>query len=221
MGILSRFRDIMASNMNALLDKAEDPEKTMDRFMRNLNSDLGNVKAEMATVISDESRAKRALDECTAEIHKLQRYAEKAVEAGNEDDARRFLEKKATLAPKKAQLQASYDSASSNVAATKEMHDKLVSDIGELEARHANLKGKSAAAKVQQRLNSLNGTKDAVFGKMEEKIQTSYDEAKALAELRAGTNDDLDELFAQYEKEASMNAEDELAAIKERMNKKD
>lgn len=48
MSILSRFKDIMASNINALLDKAENPEKMIDQYMRNLQSDLGKVKAETA-----------------------------------------------------------------------------------------------------------------------------------------------------------------------------
>ena len=63
MGILSRFKDIMASNINALLDKAEDPEKMIDQTMRNLTKDLGKVKEETAAVMADEARAKRQLDE--------------------------------------------------------------------------------------------------------------------------------------------------------------
>jgi phage shock protein A len=169
-------------------------EETMDRMMRSLNSELGSVKAKMTAIIADESRAKRALDECRAEIKKLRLYAEKAAEAGNEEDARRFLEKKAALAAKEAQLQASYDSASLNVTAMQQLHDKLVSDIGQMETRYVNMKGKLAAAKVQQKLNSSE------IDKVEEKINTAYDEAMALAELRAGTNDDLDERIKQLKK---------------------
>ena len=44
MGILTRFKDIMSANINALLDKCEDPEKMIDQYMRNLESDLGKVK---------------------------------------------------------------------------------------------------------------------------------------------------------------------------------
>lgn len=98
-----------------------------------------------------------------------------------------------------------------------------MSDIGQLEARRDQLKGKMAAAKVQQRLNSigsaLGGGNDAVFEAMEEKVNRDYDEAIAIAELRAGKKDDLDELFAQDGKSSSRNAEDELAAIKEKMKK--
>ena len=51
MGILTRFKDIMSANINALLDKCEDPEKMIDQYMRNLESDLGKVKAETASVM--------------------------------------------------------------------------------------------------------------------------------------------------------------------------
>ncbi len=100
MGILTRFRDIMSSNINALLDKAEDPEKMIDQCLRNLNSDLNKVKAETAAIMAEEQRAKRTLDECKEEIAKMQSYAVKALEADNEDDARKFLEQKASLTSK-------------------------------------------------------------------------------------------------------------------------
>ncbi|WP_025718831.1 PspA/IM30 family protein [Paenibacillus polymyxa] len=218
MGILSRFRDIMKMNINALVDKVGDPERTIDDYMRNLNSDLGKVKAETASVLADERRAKRALDECKAEIKKLQRYASKSVEAGNEEEARKFLERKGLQAEKLEQLQTSYDVASTNAVNMKQMQEKLVSDMGQLEARSAELKGKMAVAKAQQTLNSM-GSKNSAFEVMEEQVNRAYDEAMAIAELRAETKDDLDALFAQYEK--STNAEDELAAIKEKINHKE
>ncbi|WP_342427690.1 PspA/IM30 family protein [Paenibacillus sp. FSL L8-0158] len=206
MGILSRFRDIMKMNVNALVDKVGDPEKTIDDYMRNLNSELGKVKAETASVLADERRAKTALDECKAQIKKLQHYASKSVEAGNEEEARKFLERKGLQAEKLEQLQTSYDLASTNAENMKQMQEKLVSDMGQLEARRAELKGKLAVAKAQQTLNSI-GSGNSAFEVMEEQVNRAYDEAMAIAELRAGTKDDLDALFAQYKK--STNAEDE------------
>ncbi|MHB0882985.1 PspA/IM30 family protein [Paenibacillus sp. SEL1] len=193
MGILSRFRDIMKMNVNALMDKVGDSEKTIDDYMRNLNSDLGKVKAETASVLADERRTKRALDECKAEIKKLQHYASKSVEAGNEEEARKFLERKGLQAEKLEQLQTSYDLASTNAVNMKQMQEKLVSDMGQLEARHAELKGKMAVAKAQQTLNSI-GSNNSAFEVMEEQVNRAYDEAMAIAELRAGTKDDLDAL---------------------------
>lgn len=56
-GIMKRFGDIMSANLNALLDKAEDPEKMVDQYLRNLESDLGKVKAETAAVMAEETKA--------------------------------------------------------------------------------------------------------------------------------------------------------------------
>ena len=84
MGIISRFKDIMAANINALLDKAEDPEKMIDQYLRNLESDLAKVKQETASVMAEETKTKRQLDECMQEVAKMQSYAEKAVLAGND-----------------------------------------------------------------------------------------------------------------------------------------
>ncbi|EGG34262.1 PspA/IM30 family protein [Paenibacillus sp. HGF5] len=234
MGILSRFKDIMRVNVNSLLERTEDPEKTIDTYMRSLNGDLGKVKAETASVLSDERRAKRALDECSAEIQKLQRYAEKAVEAGNEGDALKFLERKAAQAEKLSDLQAAHESAAANAVRMKQLQDKLVSDMSQLEDRYAELKGKMAAAKSQQELNSGRsslGGANAAFHTMEEKASRALDEAEALAELRAGAKeDDLDDLIAELEKSMGKdgvaptsppNAKDELEAIKEKLNKKE
>jgi len=215
MGILSRFKDIMANNINALLDKAEDPEKLIDDYMRQLNNDMGKVKAETASVLTDEQRAKRVLDECRAEIRKLLNYAEKAVESGDDEDALKFLERKATQVEKQNQLQVAYESASANALSMKQMQEKIVLDMDQLEVRRIHLKGKIAATKAQQKNTSSASVLDA----MEEKVNLAYDEAVALAELRAEPKDDLDDLIAQLEK--STNPEDELTAMKDQIKNKE
>lgn len=221
MGILSRFKDIMSSNIHAFLDKAEDPEKMLDQYLRNLRSDLGQVKAETASIMAEEQRTKRQWDECKSEISKLKKYAVKALEAGNEGDARTFLEKKSSLAAKEEELQAAYNLASANAVRMKEMHDKLVSDIGELESRAAMLKGKMAAAKALKRMNemgsSVAGANSSIsaFGRMEEKVNRAYDEAEALAELRKDPADEFEELTEKYEE--SNDVEDELEALKKEL----
>ena len=79
-GILTRFKDIMAANVNALLEKAENPEKMIDQYLRNLESDLGKVKAETAAVMASETQAKRKLTECNEEIEKMTAYAKRAID---------------------------------------------------------------------------------------------------------------------------------------------
>lgn len=223
MGILSRFKDIMASNINALLDKAEDPEKMIDQCLHNLNSDLGKVKSETATIMAEEQRAKRAYDECQAEIEKMQKYAVKALESGNEADARRFLEQKGTLTSKLEGLQQAYDLAAANASHMREMHDKLVSDINELDSRKEMIKGKLAVAKTQERLNNIGSSVDSAnrsmsaFDRMEEKANQALDKANAMAELNRGESSDLKDLTKKYS--SSSNVDDELAALKASLGK--
>ncbi|AZK45299.1 PspA/IM30 family protein [Paenibacillus lentus] len=185
MGILSRFRDIMRANVNSFMDRAEDPAKAMDEYMRSLHRDLGQVKAEMNAVLADERRAKASWNECEAEIKKLQRYAEKTVEAGREDDAIKFLERKAQQAEKLSELQKTHELAASKVASMKQLQEKLMSDIGQLEARHSELKEKLAAAKLQQGFGAGRSTSADSFDELEEKAYLAAEEAIALAELKS------------------------------------
>ena len=222
MGILTRFKDIMSANINALLDKCEDPEKMIDQYMRNLESDLGKVKAETASVMAEETRAKRELDECTEQVNKMQSYAEKALTAGNEADARKFLEKKQQLVSTQTALQQSYEAAAANAAKMRQMHDKLVKDIESLESRKAAIKAKVATAKAQERLNSIGSSANnsmAAFSKMEAKANKMLDEANAMAELNQSQEDsDIDNLAAKYDSAPQDAAvDDELAALKAKM----
>lgn len=225
MGILTRFKDIMASNINALLDKCEDPEKMIDQYMRNLESDLGKVKAETASVMAEETRAKRELNECTEQINKMQTYAEKALMAGNESDARTFLEKKQSLVNTQTALQQAYDIAKNNADKMRQMHDKLVKDIQNLESRRAAIKATVKAAKAQERINkvgsSVTGANNSMeaFSKMEAKANKMLDEANAMAELnQTAENADIDNLAAKYDASPSnTEVDDELAALKAKL----
>jgi phage shock protein A len=225
MGVLTRFKDIMASNVNALLDKCEDPEKMIDQYMRNMESDLGKVKAETASVMAEEARAKRDLDENAAQIDKMQSYAEKALKAGSEADARTFLEKKQQMVTTQAALEQTYTAAVDNAAKMRQMHDKLVKDIQNLESRRDAIKAKVQAAKAQERINSVgsgvlgaNNSMEA-FNRMEEKANKMLDEANAMTELNESQqNNSLEDLTAKYDAEPTNTAvDDELAALKAKM----
>lgn len=224
MGIIQRFKDIMSANINALLDKAEDPSKMIDQYLRNLESDLGKVKAETASIMAEEKRAKRELDECVAEVGKLQMYAEKAVAAGNDADARQFLIQKKALAEKQQALQQAYELAAENSQKMKAMHDKLIQDIATLNARRDAVKAKVAVAKTQQKVNeigaSINGaSRDlSAFSRMEAKADKMLDEANAMAELNAASaSTSVEDLKVKYDISSMSDVDDELAALKAQM----
>lgn len=222
MGILTRFKDIMSANINSLLDKAEDPEKMIDQYLRNLESDLGSVKAETAAVMAEEKSAKRKLDECTEEIAKMADYAKKAVAAGNDDEARQFLTKKSELTEEVDALQKQYDICAANAAKMREMHDKLEEDIKTLKGKRDTLKTKVKVAETQKKMSQLGsglesaGNNMAAFDRMEEKVNKMLDEADAMDELnKTESKESFADLEKKYDgKKAAQAIDDELAALK-------
>ncbi len=224
-GILKRFRDIMAANINALLDKAEDPEKMIDQYLRDMESDLGKVKAETASVMADAEKAKRDLAEADEEIAKMQAYAEKALVSGNEEDARLFLAKKAELTKDRELKQQLADATGANAQKMREMHDKLTADIATLNERKDRIKAKVQAAKTQEHINELNdmiGSIDitdgmSAFDKMEEKADHMLDMANAHAELNtpSAAAPSVADAAQKYEDNPDIDAE--LAALKEQL----
>ena len=226
-GILSRFKDIMSSNINALLDKVEDPMKIIDQYLRNLESDLGKVKAETAAVMAEETKSKRELDECVDSINKMQTYAEKALLSGNEADARTFLSKKGELNNKLISLQQTYDIAKENSTKMREMHDKLIKDISQLNTRRDELKAKMAVANTQEKLNKIGSSVNGAIGnmskfdEMEAKINKKLDTANAMAELNNSKKEEnIEDLIAKYDNETkntSSEIDDELSELKSKL----
>ena len=222
MGILTRFKDIMSANINALLDKAENPEKMIDQYLRNLENDLASVKAETASVIAEEKAAKRKLDDCNEEIAKMGEYAKRAVAAGNDDEARQFLSKKAELTGRLEVLQKQYDLCADSAEKMRAMHDKLQTDIVSLKNKRDTLKAKAKVAETQKKMNGLGsgsaGSNLAAFDRMEDKVNKMLDEADAMAELNAPKKDSIEELAKKYEStSADSSVDDELAALKAEM----
>lgn len=220
MGILSRFSDIVSANINALLDKAEDPAKMIDQYLRKMTDDLAQVKKETAGVLAEESRTKRLLDENQKEVAKYADLAKKALVAGNEDDARVFLSKKQNLESAGAGLQTSYALAHENAIKMREMHDKLVADINTLYARRDAIKAKVAIAKTQEKINKIDSATSKAgktadgFARMEAKADKMLDEANAMADLNSAAVDEAQALEEKYKSGENASVEDELAAMK-------
>lgn len=223
MGILDRFADILKANINDLLDKAEDPAKMIDQYMRDLTESLAEVKKETAAVMAEETRTKRLVDENTAEIERFDNLARKALEAGNEDDAQTFLAKKQQLVAKGESLNTTYAAAHDNASKMRQMHDKLVSDIETLNSRREAIKAKVSVAKAQEQVNKVSGADSAAdamnaFNRMEAKADQMLDQANAMQELNATPQDEAAALAEKYGSVATDAAvDDELAKLKAEM----
>ena len=220
MGILDRFTSIIKANVNDLLDKAEDPAKMVDQYLRDLTESLAEVKGATAGVMAEETRCKRLVDANQADIDKYDGLARRALAAGEEGDARTFLAKKQELVAKNAGLIAAYDAAHENAQKMRQMHDKLVGDIEELERRREAIKAKVAVAKTQGKLNQMGAASDkaedamSAFQRMEEKADRMLERETAMAELNAAPRDEAAALEEKYSGPAPTAVDDELARLK-------
>lgn len=224
MGIISRFADIMEANINALLDKCEDPAKMIDQTLRKLNEELAEVKNETAAVMAEEKSAKRRVDELQAEIDKYESSARKAIQAGNDGDAKTLLARKQDLESQKVTADSTYAVAKANSEKMQQMYNKLTSDINTLNSRRETIKAQVSMAKAQDRVTRVAaeiGKTNAAdtFSRMETKAQKMLDESTARAELSKTqlTGDATEELANKYASRNGKSVDDELARMKAEM----
>lgn len=220
MGVLGRFNDIVKSNINAIMDKFEDPAKMVDQYLIDLTEDLAEVKEETATVIAEEKRCEKAVLENEKAVEKYMKLAKAALEAGNEGDARTFLAKKNELAAHGENLKAALEAAKVNAEKMRELHDKLVSDIESLKVRKEAIKNKVSVAKTQEKVNKYADSADKVagtlgaFDRMEEKADKLLNKAQAMDALNHSGDEAaaLESKYAVSEKDSAV--ESDLAALK-------
>ncbi len=223
MGILARFKDIIAADINALLDKAEDPAKMIDQYLIKAKEDLAQVKQETAAVMAEEARAKRVLDDAHAGVKKYEDLAKKALAAGNEGDARVFIARKQELEQNLTVSQKTFDVAKANADKMRQMYEKLSNDVQNLQQRRANIKATVAVAKTQERINDATASAAsakgslAAFDRMEEKAQEMLDKANAEAELNGAVDEATTSLEEKYGKGSVSSVDEELAALKAEM----
>lgn len=220
MGILDRFTTIVKSNVNAMLDKAEDPEKMIDQSLVDMRENLAKVKKNTASVMAEEKRTKGLLDESKTKIERYEVAAKNALIAGNEVDAKTLLTQKQAEMANLSKLQRDYEVAKSNADKMRQMYDKLVSDIKELEGRKAEIKAKISIAKAQDSvadaMASVNSEGSiSAFERMSYKADKMLAESKANMELNTGAaTSDAEDLANKYAMGTS-DVDDELAKMKE------
>ena len=220
MGILDRFSTIVKANINALLDKAEDPGKMIDQYLTEMTESLAEVKRETAGVMAEETRTRSKVEANRAEVQKYADLAKKALQAGNEGDARVFIAKKQQLETAGQGREEAYAVAKANAQKMREMHDKLVGDIEELKRRRETIKAKVAVARTQGKLNEIGAASDkaedamSAFQRMEEKADRMLDRETAIAELNAAPKDEAAALEEKYSGAGPAAVDDELARLK-------
>lgn len=223
MGIISRFTEIMKSNINAQLDKCEDPAKMIDQTLRELKENFAEVKKETAGVMAAEKEADRAVQECEEQIRKYNLAAENALKANNEEDARTILSRKQPFVDNLVNLKKTQAVAKENSDKMRQMYNKLANDIQMLETKRNGIKATVAAAKTQEKMNKISsGSKRSMasletFDRMEDKANRMLDSAMAEAELSADMDAGNDLVNKYVSGESSSTVDDELAAMKTKL----
>ena len=108
MGIFTRFRDIISSNINSILDKAEDPEKLIKLMIREMEDTLVEIKAACAGAMASSKKVQRQLDTLHERIRYWEEKAEIAVKKGRDDLAREALIEKRRYAQRTDGLENEY-----------------------------------------------------------------------------------------------------------------
>lgn len=215
MSIFKRLRDLTLSNLYALIEKAEDPVKMTDQYLRDMQEDLEEAEKAVAAQIALEKKFKQLYEEQLALVQKRDEQAHLAAQARNLELARRALEEKKAAEQKMNEYKAAYEQ---NKQAADNLRDKLAEmrkQLTELKNKRETLVARANAAKAQTEINkALTGfgsdTAAAGLKRMEEKVMQMEAQAEASNEL-AKKEKSLDEEFAQLSKNKEI--EDELAAL--------
>lgn len=213
MGIFSRFSDIVNSNINSLLDKAEDPEKMVRLIIQEMEDTLVEVRSASAKTLANKKDLSRQVERLEQESGDWLAKAELAISKGRED-----LAKAALVEKQKCEDQA--EGLKHELTLLEEQISKLQAEVEQLQEKLADAKSRqkaiimrqntaSSRLEVKKRLDS-NKVDDAIdrFERYEQKIDTLESQVDAY-DLGKKT---LADEFAELESENKI--DDQLAALK-------
>jgi len=217
MGVFSRLTDIVNSNINTMLDKAEDPEKIVRLIVQEMEDTLVEVRARAAAAIADKKEVERKRQEFLARATEWESKAELAVAKGRDD-----LAKGAIGAKRKASEMA--ELLAKELKAIDESLDKANTDLSMLQAklkeakakkRSMELRRQTASTSVRVKRQLYDGRIDEALAKYEA-YERKIDEIEAEAEsFSIGRPKTLEQEFAELENQDAVDGE--LEALKQRV----
>ena len=205
MGILDRIRTVLKSNINALISKAEDPEKMLNQLIMDMNEQLLEAKKQVAMSIADEKKLERQALENKTQGDEWEKKAMLAVKAGKDDLAKEALVRKQEYDGYAASFQKEYDSQHTSVEQLKDALRQLQAKIEEASRKKnlliARAKRAEAQKQIQQTMGSLSANSSFdTFDRMAQKVDQIEAEAEALKEIGSVTADQkLEDKFKELE----------------------
>lgn len=201
MSIFTRFKDIVNSNINSLLDKAEDPEKMLRLMIGEMEDTVIDLKTTTAARMAEAIRSEKKVDEAKATVERWQGRAELAIEKGKDDLAREAL-------IEKKHAQEAYERALGNISSLKKSVEEGKEEIRTLEDKIKTAKDKLATlqreqARAQERRDSSVNL-NARFEEMENRINrmNAYNDLSKKSEEKSA-----EEKFSEMEKNDEIEAE--------------
>lgn len=220
MGVFTRFRDIVSSNLNSILDKAEDPEKMVRLMILEMEDTLIEIRGACAGVIADQKKAERELRENETAAAEWDARARLAVNKGREDLARTALVEKRAPAERAEALRREMDRFRETVASFQDDLSQLEAKLADAREKQRSIIARGVAAQAKRQVQSAIrkvDTSDA-FVKFE-MYENHIDRMTAEADLinKHRPKSDARSEFAALEREDQI--EEELTRLKAEMGK--
>jgi phage shock protein A len=220
MGLFSRLGTLIRSNINELINKAEDPEKMLNQVLVDMKSQLVEAKKQVAVAIADEKRLKKQYQTEAEKAAEWERKAMLAVKAGDDNLAKAALARKTEHDEVAETLRQQWEAQKQSVEQLKLALRGLDAKIEEAKRKRNILVSRQKRAEAQRTINetlsNINSTSAFdTFERMSDRVTQIEAEAEATAELGALPEASLDMQFKALE--ASTGVDDQLAALKNRM----
>lgn len=217
MGLMTRFLDFFRSNVNATLDKMEDPTKMINQFVFEMEDAVSKLTEAVGKAIANRNSLKKKIDNYKETEADWESKAKKALTLGKDDLAKQALLKKQVAVKGRLALEPTFNSADTMSTKLKGQLDDVKIKLEDARNRKGVLIAKMAAAKTQKDLNqAMLGIGDSSFAKLdkwEDKIDEMESEANAYAEL-SDKDSSLDQQFLELE---AGDTDDELFEMKKQM----
>jgi phage shock protein A len=235
MGIFDRMGRVIQSNLNALLDKAEDDKKLVELNLEEMDEQIKAGHQEVVQAVAAEKQLRKKCDDLTADVERWDKRAELALKSGDEALAREALKQKKRVAGDLATAEGARVEQRNAALNMKEELERMKQKLAQLKLRKGTLVSRAVQARSgagAEQLGAKGGSSAFDnFRRMEEKIAGREAEGAAMAEvdeaLRTGpSSDDLEAKFRELERSAGTkggapgvpgDVDDELAALKKRI----